>query len=119
GGLLPYALDTSVTVLRSNGQPAFTWSATSRVIALAARGGRVAVAQEGSKVTVLDSHGSIVSVDIFSSEVTGVALTAKGLLVQRGTMLELRSGGAASHPYTVPANPLLPHPASPSAACTP
>lgn len=103
GGLLPYAIDTEVTVLRSNGEVAFTWPATGRVVALAARGGRVAVAQEGSRVTVLDSHGNIVSVDVYSSELDNVALTAKGLLVQRGTTLELRSGGAASaHQYTLP-----------------
>jgi len=108
GGLLPYALDTEVTVLRSNGQVAFTWSATGRVVALAARGGRIAVAQEGSRVTMLDSHGNVVSVDVYSSELDNVALTAKGLLVQRGTTLELRSGGAASaHQYTVPANATL------------
>ena len=54
-------------------------------------------------MTVLDSHGNIVSVDLYSSELDNVALTAKGLLVQRGTTLELRSGGAASaHQYTLP-----------------
>jgi hypothetical protein len=108
GGLLPYAVGPVVTVLRSNGQVAFSWTATGRVVSLVARGGRVAVAQEGSRVTMLDSHGNIVSVDVYASELSDVALTAKGLLVQRGTTLELRSGGAASsHQYTVPATAVL------------
>jgi hypothetical protein len=89
GGLLPYAIATSVTVLRSNGT-SFQWTAPGRVIALVARGGRVAVASEGSRVTVLDGRGNVASVDLFASEVSAVAMTAKGLLVQRGSTLELR-----------------------------
>ena len=108
GGLLPYAIGSDVIVLRPNGQVAYTWTATGRVVSLVARGGRVAVAQEGSRVTMLDSRGNIVSVDVYASELNGVALTSKGLLVQRGTTLELRSGGAAnSHQYTVPATAVL------------
>jgi hypothetical protein len=108
GGLLPYAMDSTVTVLRSTGIPAYTWPASGRVVAMSARSGRVAVAQEGARVTVLDSTGHIVSVDLFANEVSAVALTAKGLLVQRGTTLELRRGtGAEAHQYTVPATAQL------------
>jgi len=99
GGLLPYAMGAAVAVLRSNGT-SFQWTAPARVIALDARGGRVAVASEGSRVTVLDSRGNVVSVDLFSSEVSAVAMTAKGLLVQRGTTLELRRESDA-HEYTM------------------
>jgi len=104
GGLLPYAEGgTTVTVLRSDGRQAFKpWTAPGRVVALAARNGRVAIASEGARVTVLDSRGSVVSVDLFESEVSGVALTAKGLLVQRGTTLELRrEADAHDYPMTV------------------
>ena len=101
GGLLPYAIGTTVTVLHSNGT-SFVWAAPARVVALAARNGRVAVATEGSRVTVLDGRGSVVSVDLFSSDVTNVAMTAKGLLVQRGSTLELRRE-ADAHEYTMTA----------------
>jgi hypothetical protein len=99
GGLLPYAIGTIVTVLRSNGT-SFQWTAPARIIALAARGGRVAVASEGSRVTVLDGRGSVASVDLFASEVSAVSMTGKGLLVQRGSTLELRRESDA-HEYTM------------------
>lgn len=103
GGLLPYAEDTAVTVLKSDGTVAFPpWTASAHVVALAARGGQVAVAQDGNRVTVLDSKGNIVSVDLFTTPVTAVALTGKGLLVQRGTTLELRRGADATHASTSP-----------------
>jgi hypothetical protein len=102
-GLLPYAVDSTVTTLRANGTTAFAWTAPSRVVALAASDGRVAVAQEGSRVTVLDTRGKVVSVDLYASEVSGVAFTSKGLLVQRGMVLELRRE-AEAHEYTIPAD---------------
>jgi hypothetical protein len=100
GGLLPYALGSIVTTLRTNGVTAFSWSASSPVVALAAADGRVAVAEQGGRVTVLDAHGKIVSVDIYASEVSSVAFVVKGLLVQRGTVLELRHE-SESHEYTI------------------
>jgi hypothetical protein len=101
GGLLPYAQGVTVSVLRSDGRKAFSWLAPGRVLALAARNGRVAVGSEGSRVTVLDGRGNVVSVDLFESEVTDVAMTAKGLLVQRGATLELRrEADANEYPMT-------------------
>ena len=100
GGLLPYADDTAVTVLSSDGKVAFHWTASDHVVALAARGGQVAVAQDGNRVTVLDSKGNILSVDLFTTPITAVALTGKGLLVQRGTTLELRRS-ADAHQNTI------------------
>ena len=105
GGLLPYAQDTAVTVLRSDGK-SFNWTATDHVVGLAARGGQVAVAQDGNRVTVLDSNGNVVSVDLYTSAVNAVALTSKGQLVQRGTTLELRRG-ADAHDYTMSATGVL------------
>jgi hypothetical protein len=106
GGVLPYALDSTVTALRANGTTAFTWTAPARVIALAARGGRVAVATEGSRVTVLDTHGNVVSVDLYASELSAVALVSKGLVVQRGSVLELRRGTEA-HEFPITAAAVL------------
>lgn len=106
GGLRPFSVDSTVSTLRSNGTTAFTWTAPARVVALAARGGHVAVAQQGSRVTVLDSHGTIVSVDLYESDVSAVALTGKGLLVQRGTVLELRRD-ADAHEFPITAGARL------------
>jgi hypothetical protein len=100
GGLLPYALDSAVTTLRANGTTAFSWTASSPVVALAAADGRVAVAEEGERVTVLDARGKIVSVDLYASDVSAVAFSAKGLVAQRGAALELRRG-AATHEYVI------------------
>ena len=103
GGLLPYAVDANVTALKANGATAFTWTAASPVVALAAAGGRVAVA-EAQKVTVLDAHGKIVSVDLYAtSDVSAVAFAAKGQVVQRGLMIELRRG-ADAHVFTITAD---------------
>jgi hypothetical protein len=106
-GLLPYAVDTTVTVLRSGGSsPAFTWTAAAPVVALAAADGRVAVAEQGGRVTVLDSRGKTVSVDLYASDVSAVTFATKGLLVQRGTVLELRRQ-AEAHEYTISADSAL------------
>jgi DNA-binding beta-propeller fold protein YncE len=106
GGLLPYAEDTAVTVLNPDGKVALNWTAPAHVVALAARGGQVAVAQDGNRVTVLDSKGNILSVDLFTTPVTAVAMTGKGLLVQRGTTLELRRGADAHQSTTSPTGTL-------------
>jgi hypothetical protein len=106
GGLLPYAVDSTVTTLRANGSTAFSWTASSPVVALAAADGRVAVVEEGARVTVLDASGKIVSVDLYASDVSAVAFAAKGLLVQRGVVLELRRGAAASEYVIAPDAPL-------------
>lgn len=100
GGLLPYAVDSSVTTLRANGSTAFSWTASSPVVALAAADGRVAVAEAGGRVTVLDTRGKTMSVDLYASDVSAVAFAGKSLLVQRGVVLELRRG-AATHEYTI------------------
>jgi hypothetical protein len=91
GGLLPYAVDSTVTTLKASGSTAFSWTASTPVVALAAADGRVAVA-EAQRVTVLDAHANIVSVDLYTSEISAVAFVAKGLLVQRGVVLEVRRG---------------------------
>jgi hypothetical protein len=104
GGSLPYAVDTTVTALRANGSIAFLWTASSPVIALAAAAdGRVAVAEGGGRVTVVDSQGKIVSVDLYASDVSAVAFVSKGLVVQRGAVLEWRRGTEA-HEYTIDAD---------------
>jgi hypothetical protein len=99
-GLLPYAVDATVTTLRSNGSIAFSWTASSPVVALAATDGRVAVAEGGGRVTVLDSQGKVVSVDLYAGDVSAVAFVARGLLVQRGAVLEMRRGTEA-HEYPI------------------
>jgi hypothetical protein len=103
GGLFPYAIDNTVTVLKSNGSIAFTgWNASSPIVGLAASPGRVAVA-EAQRVTVLDVHGKIVSVDLYASEVSAVGLVTKGQVVQRGSVIELRRGTDA-HEFPITAD---------------
>jgi hypothetical protein len=106
GGLLPYAVDSTVTTLRAGGGTAFNWTASTPVVALAAADGQVAVAEGGGRVTVLDSQGRVVSVDLYASDVSAVALVAKGQLVQRGAVLEMRHGTEA-HEYATAANARL------------
>jgi hypothetical protein len=104
GGLLPYAVDTTVSALRANGSTAFAWTASSPIVALAAASdGRVAVAEDAGRVTVLDSQGKIVSVDLYASDVSAVAFVSKGLIVRRGVVLEWRRGTEA-HEYTIAAD---------------
>jgi hypothetical protein len=100
GGLLAYAVDTIVTTLRANGSIAFSWSAASPVVALAAADGRVAVAEQGGRVTVLDARARIVSVDLYATDVSAVVFATKGLLVQRGSVLEFRRP-AEAHEYMI------------------
>ena len=102
GGLLPYALDTTVTVVKSNGSTAFTWNAATPVVGLAASAGRVAVA-EAQRVTVLDTRGKIVSVDLYASDVSAVGLVTKGQVVQRDSVIELRRG-ADAHEFPITAD---------------
>jgi len=106
GNLLPYAVDTTVTILRASGSTAFTWTSPVHVVALAAQTGQVAVAQDGARVTVLDMHGNIVSVDVYASDVSAVAFAAKGILVQRGSVLELRHD-ADAHEFPITAGARL------------
>lgn len=103
GGLLPYAVDNTVTALKSNGSIAFPgWNASSPIVGLAASSGRIAVA-EAQRVTVLDVHGKIVSVDLYASEVSAVGLVTKGQVVQRGSVIELRRGTDA-HEFPITAD---------------
>jgi hypothetical protein len=102
GGLLPYAVGSTVTTLRANGSTAFTWNAPSRIVGLAATEDRVAVAQEGARVTVLDTQGGVVSMDLYETDVSAVAFTGKGLLVQRAGLLELRREADAHEFATAP-----------------
>jgi hypothetical protein len=106
GGLLPYAVDSIVTTLRAYGTTAFSWTASSPVVALAAADGRVAVAESGGRVTVLDTRGKIMSVDLYASDVSAVAFVTKGLLVQRGVLLETRRG-ADAHEFATAADARL------------
>ena len=93
GDLLPYALDHTVVALGSDGARRFSWRAPTRVTALAALGGQLAVASEGGEVTILDARGHVTATETFASEIQVVRLTGTGVLVQRGRTLELRSGG--------------------------
>lgn len=92
GGMLPYAVDSEVVVLRADGARRFTWSAPRRVVGLSAARGELAVALEGGEVTILDAEGSVRRRESFGSEIEAIRFTGNGLFVLRGAVLELRDG---------------------------
>jgi hypothetical protein len=93
GDILPYAVGGTVIALRANGARRFTWTAPTRVVALSALGGELAVAHVGGRVTVLDASGRVLREERYASEITAVEISGNGLLVQRGRTLERRNAG--------------------------
>ena len=106
GGILPYAVDSEVIALRTNGARRFAWTAPTRVTALSALGGELAVASAGGVVTVLDAGGNVLRTESYASEVQAVALVNGGLVVQHGRTLELRGSGGP-RTWLVPARSRL------------
>lgn len=92
GDILPYAVGRTVTALRVTGSRRFTWTAPTRVVALAANDGELAVAGEDGTVTVLDADGSVLRRETFGGSIDAVRITGDNLLVQSGRTLELRGG---------------------------
>ena len=97
GGMLPYAVDSDVVVLRADGTRRFAWSAPRRVVALSAAKGELAVGLEGGEVTILDAEGSVLRRESFGFEIEAIRLGSNGLggnglFVLRGAKLELRDG---------------------------
>jgi hypothetical protein len=105
GDLLPYAVDREVVVLHPNGSRALAWSAPSRVTALGANWGGVAVAVEDGRVFVLE-RGTVETSWTGSPAATAVFLTGNGVATQRGRTIELRTGDAL-HRWAVPADARL------------
>jgi hypothetical protein len=101
GSLLPYAAGAAVVALRADGSRALAWTAPAPVVALAAHAGELAVAYRGGRVAVLDARGRVERTETFASEVDAVALTGRGLVVQRGRTVELR-GGAVPRLWELP-----------------
>lgn len=92
GDMLPYAVEREVIALRVNGSRRFAWTAPGRVTALAAGGGRLAVAGEGGVVNVLDAAGEVDRTERYTGEVSAVALAGSGLVAQIGRRLVFRAG---------------------------
>jgi hypothetical protein len=95
GDILPYAVDRTVIALRASGARRFAWQSPTRVVALYALAGELAVARAGGVVTILDAGGRVLAEERYATEVDAVAITGSGLLVQRGRTLELRNPGGA------------------------
>lgn len=81
GELLPYAVDRQVVVLRPNGSRAFVWTAPTRVTAVGANWGGVAVALQDSRIFVLE-HGSVADQTKLPSGASAVFLTGNGIAAQ-------------------------------------
>ncbi len=94
GGLLPYAVDRTAIVLRSNGSRAFAFTAPDTVVGLSAHAGEVAVASDDKRVTILDARGKVLRSESYDTLVAAVQLTDGGVLVQHRSTLELRGTGA-------------------------
>lgn len=106
GDILPYAVDSEVIALRTNGARRFAWTAPARVTALSALDGELAVASAGGVVTVLDATGDVLRTETYASEVQAVEITGDALVVQRGRTLELRGAGGP-RTWTLPARARL------------
>lgn len=105
GSLLPYAAGRVVVALRANGARAFTWTASDRVVSLAAHRGELAVASADRRVAVLDGQASLLRVEEYPTDVQVVRLTGDAIAVQRGRILELRGGRTGT--WTLPAGARL------------
>lgn len=105
GDLLPYAVDREVVVLRPNGSRAFVWTAPSRVTAVGANWGGVAVAVEDGRVYVLE-NGVVETSSAGSPAASRVFVTGNGVAVQRGRTVELRTGSTTRR-WTIPAGAVL------------
>ena len=101
GDLLPYAVDRTVVVLRSNGSRAFTWTAEGRVLALSTKDGEVAIAYTGGWVAILTAAGRVLRAHSMPADVTAVSVTGNGVVGQYGRTLEYRN--PARYVVTVPA----------------
>lgn len=95
GEILPYAVDHTVVALRANGARRFSWTAPAHVVALAAKGGELAVASEGGVVTLLDASGRVLRRETFGGEIDEVRIAGDSLVVQHGRTLEVRGGRIA------------------------
>lgn len=97
GDLLPYAVGRTVVALRVDGTRRLGWTAPARVVALAADGGELAVADADGGVTVLDAAGAVLRRERFGpGPIEVVRITGKSLVVQHGRTLEVRGGGRAA-----------------------
>ena len=105
GDLLPYAVDREVVVLRPNGSRAFAWTAPSRVTAVGANAGGVAVAVEGGRVFVFDD-GVLERSWTGAPAASAVFVTGNSVVAQRGRTIELDTGTVPRR-WTIPAGARL------------
>lgn len=96
GDMLPFAVGRTVTALSVRGSRRFAWTAPARVVALAANGGELAVADEDGTVTVLDAAGGVLRREFVGGTIDALQITENALVVQRGRSLEVRRGGTRS-----------------------
>jgi hypothetical protein len=105
GGLLPYAVDREVIVLRPNGSRAFAWTAPARVTAVGANAGEVTVGVADGRVFVLE-NGRVASSWAGSPAATAAFVTGNAVAAQRGRAVEVRSGSSTRH-WTIPSGARL------------
>jgi hypothetical protein len=97
GGLLPYAVGRQVTVLRSNGSRAFTWTAPAAVTALGADGGRTVVGRADGRATILGPDGEVVrELALDGPAILAAFARGSGAALQRGRELVVYDGAGGS-----------------------
>jgi len=95
GGLLPYAVDRRVVVLRADGTRSFSWTAPERVTAVGVRGTVLAVALADGRIVARDLAQGPAREIAGTVPATAVFVTGAGIAAQRGRTVELyRPGGA-------------------------
>jgi hypothetical protein len=101
GGLLPYAVDRQVIVLRPNGSRAFAWTAPARVTAVGANFGAVAVALADGRVFALEGDGRVETAWAGTPAAIAVFVTGSGVAAQRGRTAEFRTDSSIRR-WTLP-----------------
>jgi len=103
GSLLVYAHDRLVVALRANGSRAFAWTAPASVSAVAAAGGRVAVAQPDGEVAIV-AGGRVLRTIPVGGAASSVAISGDGVVVQLAEQLSRHEPGLGPE-YTLRLRP--------------
>jgi hypothetical protein len=105
--LLPYGQDAQVIAMRANGARRFAWNAPSRVAAVAAGSGRVAVLLAAGPVVVLSNAGAVVERHEYAAgALRAVRTSGSDLVVRTAAGIDRWSSGARTG-FSLPAGAAL------------
>jgi len=106
---IPYAVGSSLVLLRPNGARAFSWPAPARILSVAAgdgpAGATVVALLATGEVDVLAADGSVLDTYGYpAGAVSVIALAPVGALLQVGSSVEIRRGPRALRKVALPAS---------------